>query len=231
MKYTTIFFDLDDTLIDTEQNSRDSLKDIYTDYQFSNYFPSLDDFTKKYMQINLHLWDLYEHGHITKDTLQTERFKQTLEGFISLSPEQSLDINHDFLARTTIKKNVIGGVKEVLEYLYPKYPLYILSNGFEEIQERKMQTAELKPYFKKVILSDHIGKNKPHPDIFLHALKEANSTHTNSIMIGDNIRTDITGAKNSEIDQVWYNPQNLSDEYNVSPTYTIQNLEELKNIL
>lgn len=231
MKYKTVFFDLDDTLIDTAQNNRDSLKDIYTDYKFDNYFSSLDEFIQKYMRINLDLWDLYEHNKISKNTLQKERFRKTLDGFVSLTPEQSLEINHDFLARTTVKKNVIEGVREVLNYLYPKYPLYILSNGFEEIQDLKMQTAELTPYFKKVILSDHIGKNKPDPAIFSHALKEASSTPDGAIMIGDNIRTDITGAKNSRMDQVWYNPQNLSDEYNISPTFTIQSLEELKEIL
>lgn len=231
MKYSTIFFDLDDTLIDTAKSSKEALHDIYIDYRINNYYPEFDDFFKKYMSINLNLWSLYEHNKIDKETLKAERFKKSLADFIDLSPQQSLEINNDFMDRGTRKKNVIEGVKEVLDYLQPKYELYILSNGFQEVQDQKMENAELKPYFKKVILSDHVGKNKPHPLIFSHALDEARVANTSSIMIGDNINTDILGAKNSNIDQIWYNPKQQEDDKGVDPTYTINNLDELRDIL
>ncbi len=231
MKYTTIFFDLDDTLVDTAQNNKEALRDIYTDYKFDEHYPGFDVFYRKFQSINLNLWDLYAHNKITKDTLKITRFMDTLKGSVEISPEESLKMNDDFLERVNTKKNVIEGVKDILEYLKPKYQLYILSNGFEEVQDHKMRNANLKPYFEKVILSDHIGVNKPSPQIFNYALDQARVSNNSTIMIGDNINTDIMGAKNSNIDQVWYNPGNLADEYNIKPTYTIQNLGELKQIL
>ena len=43
-KYTDILLDLDDTLIDTIENTRQTLVELYDDYNFGNYFPSFDDF-------------------------------------------------------------------------------------------------------------------------------------------------------------------------------------------
>lgn len=230
-KYTTIFFDLDDTLIDTVKSGREGLEDLYSDYNLSNYFPSFVEFHAKYQKINLHLWDLYEHNLIDKETLKTQRFQETLEGYQTLSVKQALDMNDRFMTNVSSKKNIIEGAIEVLEYLYPKYEMHILSNGFKEVQDNKIERAGMHFYFKNIILSDHIGKNKPHPLIFEHALKKANADTKETIMIGDNIKTDITGAKNSNIDQIWFNPQSKLDENNVAPTFQINKLEELKSIL
>jgi len=231
MKYSTIFFDLDDTLVDTAQNNKEALSDIYRDYKFDRYFPTFEDFYTKFQYINLNLWDLYAHNQITKETLKTERFKRTLTEFENLTQEESLNLNDDFLERVNTKKNIIEGMKDILDYLEPKYQMFILSNGFQEVQDQKMENANLKPYFKKMILSDHIGKNKPHPALFKYALQQANTSKESSIMIGDNLNTDILGAKNSHIDQIWFNPHYLSDEKNIQPTYTIHSLAEIKNIL
>lgn len=231
MKYTTLFFDLDDTLVDTIQNNKEALFDIYEEYELTKYFPSFDIFYNKFKIINADLWERYAHGKITKDYLRETRFMKTLDGILKLTVGESLQMNDDFLDRANTKKNVIQGGKEILEYLFPKYDMYILSNGFQEVQSHKMDNAELNPYFKKVILSDHIGKNKPHPAIFSHALEEAKANKSEVIMIGDNTDTDILGAKNSGIDQIWFNPKNLPDTNNIAPTYTITNLSELKNIL
>lgn len=231
MKYTTVFFDLDDTLVDTVQNNKEALQDIYEDYAIGRYFQEFDDFYNRFRDINLNLWELYAHGKITKDYLRETRFAKTLEEVDNLSTEKSLEMNDYFLARANTKKNVIEGGKEILEYLHPRYRMFILSNGFEEVQSHKMNNARLNPYFEKMILSDHIGKNKPHPDIFNHALREANAGVAETVMIGDNLATDIIGAKNSRIDQIWFNPHRIADADKVNPTYTIARLEELKSIL
>lgn len=231
MKYTTLFIDLDDTLIDTAQNNKEALHDIFIDYKIENYIENFDQFYSTYNVINNNLWDIYSQNKITKETLKTERFKNTLKGFIDLTDEESLKLNDNFLQRVNTKKNVIDGSIETLDYLSQKYKLYILSNGFTEVQDTKIRNAKMDSYFTKVILSDHIGINKPHPDIFTHALNEAKATNKETLMIGDNIKADVSGAKNSNIDQVWYNPKNAIDEMNIKPTYTINRLEELKAFL
>lgn len=231
MRYTTVFFDLDDTLVDTIKNNREALFDIYEEYNFKKYFSEFDDFYIKFQEINLNLWDLYAHNRITKETLKAERFIQTLKDFKVLSITESLQINDRFLEMTGTKKNVIEGAKDILDYLCPKYKIFILSNGFREVQYKKIENADLKPYFEKIILSDHVGKNKPHPLIFEYAMNEANVTNRDCIMIGDNINTDIMGARNCKIEQIWYNPNNQVDDMKIAPTYIINNLKEIRNIL
>ncbi len=231
MKYTTIFFDLDDTLIDTALNSKQVLEEVYTDYMINKYYPNFSDFFQKYQSINLHLWDQYEQNLISKEELKKGRFQQALRDFTSITTEQSLEMNNDFMGRVSNKKNIIEGVKGILEYLQPKYCLYIISNGFLEVQDKKIKNAGLDSYFKDVFLSDHVGENKPHPLIFNYALKEANTTTKDCIMIGDNINTDIIGAKNLGIDQIWFNPKDITDANSIAPTYTVKTLHDIKVIL
>lgn len=230
MRYTDIFLDLDDTLIDTAENTRVTVSEIYEDYNLGNYFPSFDDFYTIYYANVSRLWELYSHGRISKKTLQRERFVGALSMVEEISEEQALAINDDFIARVMEKGILIEGAKDLLDYLYPKYKIHILSNGFTEMQYKKMDSAGLSSYFDKIILSDKVGINKPHPDIFTYALDEVQKDKKEVIMIGDNVVNDIQGAYNCEIDQIWFNPEDLSPG-NIKPTYTVKKLDEIKNIL
>ena len=118
----------------------------------------------------------------------------------------------------------------MLEYLAPKYNLYILSNGFRELQSRKMKSAGVEGFFKKVILSEDIKVHKPNREIFHFALSATQSSFSDSIMIGDNIETDIRGARDAGLDQIYFNrwgKENLP----FTPTYEVKSLNEIKNIL
>ncbi|MDR1089543.1 MAG: YjjG family noncanonical pyrimidine nucleotidase [Prevotella sp.] len=230
MKYTDIFLDLDDTLIDTAENTRITVSEIYKDYNFGNYFPSFDDFYTIYYANVSCLWELYSQGKISKKTLQRERFVGALSMVEEIGEEQALAINDDFIVRVMEKGVLIEGAKELLDYLYPKYKIHILSNGFTEMQYKKINSAGLSSYFDKIILSDKVGVNKPHPDIFTYALNEAGKHRNEVIMIGDNMVNDIQGAYNCEIDQIWFNPEDVPP-VDIKPTYTVKRLDEIKSIL
>lgn len=230
MKYTDILIDLDDTLIDTVENTRLTIMEIYEDYGLGNHFPSFDDFYTIYTENVSQLWELYSKGKITKATLQRERFISPLSIVGSITDEQALAMNDDFISRVMLKDTLIEGAKELLDYLQPKYKIHILSNGFTEMQYKKMEVAGLIDYFDKVILSDKVGVNKPHPDIFRYALDETGVEKGNVIMIGDNLFTDIGGAYSFGIDQIWFNPKE-KEPTDIIPTYTVRRLEEIYNIL
>lgn len=230
MKYTDILLDLDDTLIDTAENTRITVGEIYKDYNFGNYFPSFDDFYTIYYANVSRLWQLYSHGKISKKTLQRERFIGALNTVEEITEEQALAINDDFITRIMEKGVLIEGAKELLDYLSPKYKIHILSNGFTEMQYKKMDSAGLSSYFDKVILSDVVGVNKPHPDIFAYALNEVGRSKDEVIMIGDNVVNDIQGAYDYGIDQIWFNPEGISSG-DIKPTYIVRSLDEIKTIL
>ena len=144
--------------------------------------------------------------------------------------EEVLAINDDFLRRTTTKTRLIPGAIELLEYLRPSYRMFILSNGFREVQFLKLSNAGLAPYFERMILSEDAQIQKPHKGIFDYALKNTNSRRAESLMIGDSWEADIVGAYQSRIAQIWLNPDGLPTQ-GFTPTYTVRSLAEIRGIL
>ena len=229
-KYKHLFLDLDDTLWDIHQNSKECLKEVYSDYGFSEYYETFEDYYNVYMPSNHLLWGLYRHGKISKDELIVERFLVPVREFGIDDAEYAKKLSDDFLERTTRKTKLVDGTMELLNYLKPKYQMHILSNGFREVQYKKIENSGLKPYFDKIILSDEIGVNKPHTEFFTHALEKTNAKPSETIMIGDSWDADIVGAYNSGIDQLWFNPEeNRPDVF--TPTYCVKTLDEIKSIL
>jgi len=182
------------------------------------------------MPHNLELWAKYRRNEIDRQTLILERFRYVTRPLGIEDPAAVLKINHDFLQRTTTKTRLVPGAIEILEYLRPSYRMFILSNGFREVQFKKLANTGLSPYFEKVILSEDAGIQKPHKKIFDFALKNTNSRRTETLMIGDSWEADIVGAYDSKIDQLWLNPENLTPQ-GFTPTYTVHTLEEIKDIL
>ena len=230
IKYKTIFIDLDDTLYDFSAASREAFDEIYNLLEYSRFFDSFEHYMSLYRPRNLELWALYGDGKITKPELNRIRFSFPLESVGVYDSELAARFCSEALKRIPTKKCLIPGAVELLEYLRSKYKLYILSNGFKELQSKKMTTAGILNFFDDIILSDDIGVNKPHPQLFMHALDRAGATVAESIMIGDMFATDIQGAANVGMHQIFYNhtkEENLPFE----PTFTVNSLSEIKNIL
>lgn len=230
MAYKNLFIDLDDTLWDTNHNNKECLEELYADYHFSRHYASFEAFYAIYMPHNLDLWAKYRRGEIDKKTLIIERFRYVLRPLGIEDVESVLAVNNDFLKRTTTKTRLIPGTMELLEYLRPSYRLFILSNGFREVQSKKLSNSGLAPYFKRMILSEDANIQKPHKGIFDFALVNTNSCRSESLMIGDSWDADIVGAYQSGIDQIWLNPDGLPAG-SFTPTYTVRSLEDIYRIL
>lgn len=228
--YKSLFFDLDDTLWDTQHNNRECLREIYIDYNFARHYESFEAFYDIYMPHNLKLWEQYRNHQIDRKTLILERLLHILRPMGIEDEEYTLKLNHDFLQRTATKTRLIPRAIELLEHLRPYYRMFILSNGFREIQFLKMKNSGLAPYFEKIILSEDASIQKPHKGIFDFALKNTNSRRNETIMIGDSWEADIEGARQSKIDQIWFNPDKLEIK-GFQPTYQVATLDEIKRIL
>lgn len=231
MSYTNIFIDLDDTLWDFEKNSIICLEEVYHDYSFDKFYTTFQDYYDVYLPSNHNLWSLYGQGKIDREELIIERILFPIRGFGIDDPVYAKEISDDYLERTTQQTNLVEGATELLEYLKPKYKLHIISNGFNEVQYKKINNSGLNSYFDKIILSEDVGINKPHPQIFDYALEKTNAIREQTIMIGDSFEADIQGAHNSNIHQIWFNPNDKASNNGVTPTHTVGSLLDIKNIL
>lgn len=228
--YKTLFIDLDDTIWDTRTNGKESMEEVYRDYQFDRFYPTFDAFYRVYFPHNLHLWSLYRDGKVSKKELIVERLLFPLRPFGIDDETFALDLNDDFLHRTSLKTKLMPYALETLDYLKPKYRLFILSNGFTEVQYKKINNSGLSTYFEEIILSDEIDINKPDIRFFSYALEKTQTRKEDTLMIGDSWEADIIGAKQAGIDQIWYK-QDISLNQEFIPTYEISSLKELKDIL
>ncbi|HAC21578.1 MAG TPA: noncanonical pyrimidine nucleotidase, YjjG family [Porphyromonadaceae bacterium] len=228
--YKHLFIDLDDTLWDTFNNNKESLKEVYDIYEFNRSYASFEVFFDRWFPYNNHLWDLYRQDKISKQQLVTKRFEHMVEPMGITDPDFIQQLNKEFLQRSSSKSGLLPFALDILRYLQNKYTLHILSNGFREVQYKKMDNSGLTSFFDKIILSEDAGANKPSKDIFDYALSITSANREDVLMIGDSWEADIVGAHQSNIHQVWYNPHRLSPS-DFTPTYEIANLKELQNIL
>lgn len=229
-KYTFVFFDLDHTLWDFETNNRLTFDEILKKYKlYGPAIPNLDAFIKVYTLHNTALWDQYKEGIIEKSFLSYHRFELTLKHFGIENIELARQMAADYISISPTKTTLMEGTFEVLDYLKEKYNLGLITNGFDEIQFVKIRHARLQEYFPLVVTSEEAGYKKPDPAIFYYALKKAGAKPEKSIYIGDDPATDVPGAKMAGLDQVLVTFGKTFPD--VNPTYTIQSLHELINIL
>lgn len=230
MKYKNLFFDLDDTLWAFSLNARQTFEEVYEKYTLHRYFNSFDHYYSLYQRRNTELWVEYGEGKVTKEELNRQRFYYPLQA-VGLEDEAlAKHFSEDFFAIIPTKSGLMPHAKEVLEYLAPHYSMYILSNGFRELQSCKMRSAGIDGYFKKVILSEDLGLMKPRPEIFNFALSVTQSELRETLMIGDSWEADITGAHGVRMHQVFYNVSGRTT-FPFVPTYHIHSLKELMNLL
>lgn len=230
MKYKTIFFDLDHTLWDYDTNSKETLSELYDQYQLHERgVTSLDAFNAKFNEVNEGLWNLYDRGLIGSEVIREQRFKKILEPFHIQDQTLIEQLSHDYLYACPRKGAMIPGAIEILDYLTHKYALTLITNGFEEIQGLKLQSGKITHYFDHVVTSQKAGHKKPAREIFDYALGLHQLESHEAIMIGDNLMTDIAGARNAAVDNVFFNPG--KKEHQEEVTHEISALHELASIL
>lgn len=231
MPYQCIFLDLDDTIWDFHANAREALHEVFEVRSLGNHFDHFEQFFQLYAEKNLELWERYGKGEITKDFLKAERFRYPLAYAGVYSAELAEQMGEQYLKLLPTKKILKPFAKELLDYLHPKYPLTIISNGFVEVQYTKLRSANLEHYFQHIVLSEAAGALKPDKQIFEYALALNHATAKDAIMIGDSYEADIRGAQNAGIDHVYY-PLNTNEDLTNKPaTHTIFSLKEVFDIL
>ncbi len=223
---TDVFFDLDHTLWDFDKNSALTFDKIF---KLNNIEVKLQDFLNHYEGINQNYWKLFREEKIDKDTL---RFGRLNDAFLAIgekvSKEVIVKLSDDYMTYLSTFNHLFDDTIEILNYLQPKYKLHIITNGFEEVQHKKLIRSNIHKFFKTVTNSETAGVKKPNPIIFNVAIEQAKVKVKNSIMIGDNYEADILGAQNIGMDVIFLDVKNVVKTNGVKK---INNLKQIKEFL
>ena len=235
-EYTDIFIDFDDTLYDTHGNSVIALRELFNEMNFAQWFDDPEVFYTAYWNAkntNIRLWTQYAKGEITRDHLIVERFRHPLSLGEGLNPtvEYCLQTSDRFLQLCAVKPGLVDGARELMDYLKAKgYRMHMCSNGFHEVQYKKLRACGLEKYFDNIILSEDAKVNKPAKEFFEYAFRVTGAKPETTLMIGDNFQTDIMGAMRAGIDAVFFNryPEYTAPEEGQK---VVTSLEELRLIV
>jgi putative hydrolase of the HAD superfamily len=227
MNIQHVFFDLDHTLWDFEKNSELTFEKIFKENSVT---VNIDDFFAIYKPLNLKYWKLYRNEKVSKEELRYGRLKNSFDAVNYEISDQLIDkLAIDFIENLANFNHLFEGTFELLDYLKDKYTLHIITNGFEEIQSKKMINSKIHHYFDQIITSESVGVKKPNPRVFEFALEVANAKKENSIMIGDSLEADINGALSAglhAIHCVFDNPKSTGEDF-----ISVNSLLEIKEYL
>ncbi|HQL69744.1 MAG TPA: YjjG family noncanonical pyrimidine nucleotidase, partial [Bacteroidales bacterium] len=217
------------TLYDFEAGALITLKELYEKYNLQEHYVSFEEFHSIYRRNNDTLWSQYRYRMISKDDLRWMRFQMTLAEKNLFDRELAENIGNDYIALSPEKCLLFPFTHEVLGYLRTQYNLYLITNGFKEVQYKKIDKCNLAQYFTKVYTSEEVGFNKPEKAYFEAVIKDSGANIEDSLVIGDDPEVDIKGAATMAIDTVWFNTNGKSSAYPV--TFEVNCLSKLKEIL
>jgi len=223
-----LFFDLDHTLWDFDKNSDLTFFKIL---KKNNLNIDVSKFLNSYHPINRKYWELYRENKVSKADLRYYRLSDTFK-------KLNYDINDNLINQLAIDyiehlsdfNHLIPDTLIVLNSLKSNYRMHIITNGFKEVQKRKLEKSKLIQYFDSVTISEDVGVKKPHKLIFDHALTAANANVENSVMIGDNFNADILGALGVGMKAIYYDFHKTNEQEREN-LIIIKNLKELIKIL
>ena len=225
-KYQTLLLDADGTLFDFDACESEALKLVFQKYGY----PLDDSIKERYETINKGLWLRYELGEIDRDTVIYTRFSEL---FRQLGIEDDgILFEDDYQKYLGMQHFFIEGAPELLEYLFGKYDLYIVTNGVTATQYRRLRESGVEHYMKRIFVSEETGYQKPQREFFDYCFQRIDPLDlSRTLIIGDSLSSDILGGNNAGIDTCWYNPGALVNDMKVQVNYEIRTLKELSDLL
>lgn len=229
--YKAVIFDLDNTLLNYSISERESMKRTVEEHEISQEEAFIwDDFWGCFQRVNMQYWnDRNKAGHHILEVLEYS-FRDTLSELkLDHSASQVLAGRYwDTFCHTCHFEEF---AQDLLSTLHKNYKLAIISNGIGEAQRSRLAAGEIDHYFDELIISDEVGYWKPDREIFETALNQLNINHAEALFIGDSLLDDYNGSVNAGIDFCFYNRKGLSLDKGIRPAFTIESLQEVKEIL
>ena len=226
MRYDWVFFDADGTLFDYDAGEAAALEGAFTacDLVFDAAIGPL------YSAINGAIWREYELGQITQAELKAERFRRLFaELGMTADPEEFSRRYLEILGRQTA---LLDGAEEIVAALAEDVDLLLITNGLAGVQRPRFAASTIGGFFAEIVISEEVGIAKPDPAIFDLAFHRiGRPAKERVLMVGDNLGSDIQGGVNHGIDTCWFNPSGAANGHCVEPTFEIDRLEQLGDIV
>ncbi len=221
-----VLFDLDETLFDFKKAEHSAIFETLAHFGIS----PTEEMAKRYSELNLAGWKRLEKGEIDRTALREERFRLLFaELGREIIPKEVADFYEAALGKG---KFYMPGALETLTALYGKYRLYLVTNGFHNTQVARLAGTYIESHFDGIFISEDIGFDKPDPRYFARCFERIpNFSREETILIGDRIASDITGAKNAHIRSILYCPVPTENTGGIVPDFTIKSLDALPALL
>lgn len=226
MHYTHLLFDLDNTLLDFTRSEAYALEETFSDFSL----PYEQQYIDLYHGINRACWDAFEDGKMDLPTLRATRFAKFIEAMpLERDAERVGEAYLQHLGNTDFW---VDGAKPLLDRLRPHFNIVLVTNGLKEVQWARLNRTGLVSYFEAIVISEEIGVSKPANAYFEHTFDQLKHPEKSQVlMIGDNLNSDIRGGNDFGLATCWYNPRQLNNETDVRPSYEIQTLQTLENLV
>lgn len=227
MKYRFLLFDLDHTLLDFAAAEEVALTQFLESLQVAD----LPTAKSVYRTINQQMWRDLEKGLLTKAELVNTRFSRTFAELGRDEDGATLARGYqEFIGR---QGNTFPGAEQLLKTLTQRgYEIYGATNGITYIQENRLRYSPVRPYFKKVFISEQMGTQKPEPAFYRKIAEQIPGFSPQAaLMVGDSLTSDIQGGINAGIDTAWFNPSGAPNTSEIQPRYTFSSYPELADLL
>lgn len=221
-----VLLDLDNTILDFNTAERTALRRAFETIGLSY----SDEIAALYNEINIRHWEMLEDGILTREQVLVQRYETLYrEMGVEADANRTQALYEGYLSEGHW---FIPGAEELLKNLSGRCRLFICSNGTQRIQDGRITSAGIAPYFEKIFISEHMGANKPDARFFSLCFAEIPGfDRERTIILGDSLTSDIRGGKNAGILTCWYNPRGKENSGNITPDYEIRDLAEFESLL
>lgn len=222
----TVFLDLDDTILDFQKAETEALKKALIRFQIE---PNAEVIAR-YSDINRAQWAALERGELTREQVKYRRFALLLREFNLKQDAEALRQEYETLLG--IGHYFLPYARELLVALHAKYRLFLASNGTSAVQNGRIRSAGIAPFFERIFLSEEVGFVKPQKEFFQNCFaKIPHFDPDRSIMIGDSLTSDIQGGINAGIRTCWFDVRQTGNATEIRPDITVTSLQQIPAIL
>lgn len=231
-----LFFDLDGTLLDGSFY-QESI--VQTCAQIAASHPGLDP--GRLVEANSTVWqeywpeieDKWTLGDLDGASASLEAWRRTLRacGCDDESTATFALETHSQLGREAHR--LFDDVRDLFTLTErTRVPLALITNGASDTQREKLRVLDIEHWFDVVVISGEVGIAKPDAAVFGFALDQLALAGENVWHVGDNLTTDVGGAKGAGLTAVWLNRGGvLRSEDDPEPNVEIPSLSNLMALL